>query len=46
MKPLDCWSMEAVFILTGAGILIGGTALGLLFAWLLERGEKKGCDRK
>lgn len=46
MKPLEFWSMEAVFILTFIGILIGGTALGLLFTWLLARGEKKRRDRK
>lgn len=46
MKPLDCWSMEAVFILTGIKILLLGTGLGLLGAWLQERSEKKGRDRK
>lgn len=46
MKPLEFWTMEEVFILTEIGILVLGIGLGLLGAWLQERSEKKGRDRK
>lgn len=37
MKPLDLWTMEDVFILTGIAILIIGTLAGFLFAWLQDK---------
>ena len=33
-------SMEAVFIITGIGILVAGIGLGLLVSWLMERGDR------
>ena len=41
MKPIDTWSMEAIFMLTGVGVLVLGTALGLLGAWLQSKAEEK-----
>lgn len=34
-------SMEETFILTGIAVLLAGTALGLLGAWLVSKAEDK-----
>ena len=46
MKPMEFWTMEEVFIFTWIGILVAGVGLGLLGSWLMDRGKKKGRDRK
>ena len=46
MKPFDYLSMEAVFILTGIGILVIGGLSGALVSWLMIRAEKKGKENK
>lgn len=33
-------SMEAVFIITGIGILVAGIALGLVAAWIQKKEEE------
>lgn len=46
MKALIYWyyslSMEEIFILTGIGVLLIGTGLGLLGEWLFGRGNNDG----